>query len=159
MKPLQQTSENNSGYKIEKESRSLQINPKNGINITLEPSKISRFLGIIAIILLAASLCSNFLTEIDVLRRFGRLLNVDEEKNLPTCYAVFLLQFAATLLFIISTIKWKKSFSIPFTGSFYLQDSFLWLLMRAGLFMNGQGNFFYPDMGFYCFPGYWHLFP
>jgi hypothetical protein len=124
MKPLSfnpSIQEKNNPEKIEKE---LHSHSKQGIEIVVDPVKITRFLSISAVILLFASLCANYLTDFEVVRRFGRLMNVDEEKNIPTAFSVFLLQFAATLLFTISILMWKKSH----------WKAFYWIILSAGFF-------------------------
>jgi hypothetical protein len=124
MKPLsftQSIQEKNNPEKSEKELRS---HSKQGAEIVVDPVRITKFLAGSAVLLLIASICANYLTDIDLIRRFGRLMNVDEEKNIPTAFSVFLLQFAATLLATISLLKWEKS---PF-------NAFYWIILSAGFF-------------------------
>ncbi len=75
-------------------------NMKNNV-IPCDPALITRALAIAALVILLLSvigqLAATFL-EGPAVRTIARFVSVDEEKNLPTAFAVFLLLFATVLL-------------------------------------------------------------
>ena len=117
-------------------------------NIFVLNSSITRFLVIIASLLIVASLCGNIFTILtghNNVHGLIPLFYLDAEKNIPTAYSVFLLQFAAILLCSISILKYKQSHF----------SSYYWIFLFVGFFymaadegftfherISGPGNFF-----------------
>jgi hypothetical protein len=103
--------------------------------ISINPSSIARFLGAMALFLTLASLGMNlitYLTSHDYVYGLIPLFYLDEEMNIPTGYSVFLLQFAATLLLVISSLKRKYhdpffiAWGVLALGFFYLSVDEAW---------------------------------
>lgn len=97
--------------------------------ITLNANKIARFLVIIEIILIIASVTGQISTYQfghDNLRGFVPLFKLNQENNIPTYFTVLLIVTAAFLLFLIAIICAKKNapylskWVILAVGSLYL---------------------------------------
>ncbi|MEF3075655.1 hypothetical protein V2P20_11535 [Methylobacter sp. Wu1] len=83
-------------------------------SISLNPVLIGRTLGILAFLLVAASLAGqliSYITGDDRLYGFVSLFNVDAEHNIPTFFTVFLLLSAALLLSVITLLERNRTAS------------------------------------------------
>jgi hypothetical protein len=79
--------------------------------ISLKPSFIARILGGVAFLLILASIGGQFLKFAlghDDLKELVRILNIDEEFNIPAYFSVLLMLFAALLLAVIAALNGKK---------------------------------------------------
>ncbi len=95
--------------------------------ITLNPLSIVRVLGIVAVLLVLASIAVSlihYLTGYPSFYGLIPLFNVDAEGNVPTFFSTFLLLFAAVLLGVIAILKKKQ------------MDSYAsyWTVLSFGLF-------------------------
>jgi len=76
--------------------------------ISLNPSSIARVLGIVAFLLVLASLAGtliNYLGGHNYVYGLIPLFNIDNEQNIPTFFSTFLLLFATVLLAVITMLK------------------------------------------------------
>ena len=95
--------------------------------ISLNPSSIVRISGVVAVLLVFASVAVSLvkhLTGHPSAYGLIPLFNVDEEGNIPTFFSTFLLLFAAVLLGVITILKKKQ------------MDSYAsyWTVLSFGLF-------------------------
>ncbi len=80
--------------------------------ISLNPHSIFRVLGVVAFLLVLASVGLQlivYLTGHDTVFGLVRLFYVDREQNIPTSYSTFLLLFASFLLAVITVLERKRS--------------------------------------------------
>lgn len=88
--------------------------------ILIKPSVIVRLLTLVALALHVISFSTRFIVHYTgQTNKLITLFYVGYEKNIPTAFSVFILFFAAALLFLITILKWKQS------NSFYLSWAFL----------------------------------
>lgn len=76
--------------------------------IHCNPDYVVRLLAIVAILILAASVAGRFAAlhaESELIRQIADFLYVDNEKNLPTAFAVLLLLSATLLLALVATLE------------------------------------------------------
>lgn len=106
--------------------------------ISLNPSSIARILGIIAIILVFASVggqLTRFITGHGYVHGLVPLFNVDGECNIPTYFSSILLLISALLLFIITSIEIKlKTSHALYWG--ILSCGFLLMAIDEALFLH-----------------------
>jgi len=79
--------------------------------IPCDPARITRVLAFVALAILLASIAGQVAAtwlEGDAVRSFAKFLHVDEEKNLPTGFAVLLLLFAALLLATVAALEGRS---------------------------------------------------
>jgi hypothetical protein len=79
--------------------------------ISLNPSAIARVLGVVAFLLVLASIggqLAKFLLRHSSVKGLIPLFNVDREGNIPTFFTVLLLLFAALLLAVIAVLNGKQ---------------------------------------------------
>jgi hypothetical protein len=79
--------------------------------ISLNPSAIARILGVVAFLLVLASVGSQFSKFVlghSHLKGLVPLFYLDHERNLPTYFSVLLMLFAALLLAIIAVLNGKQ---------------------------------------------------
>lgn len=93
--------------------------------ISLNPTSVTRILGVVACILILAGVGVQlvfYLTEFDRIHRLVKLFSVDLERNIPTVFSIFLLLITFLLLACISALKIKQ------------RDSFMlyWLVLSFG---------------------------
>jgi len=80
--------------------------------ISLNPSSIARVLGVVAFLLVLASIggqLTAYLTGHAHVYGLVRLFYVDAEENIPTGFSTLLLLFAALLLAVITVLKRKQT--------------------------------------------------
>jgi hypothetical protein len=97
--------------------------------ISLDPSAITRILGLMVCLLIFASIggqLSTFVFGHDSLKGLIPLFNLRLERNIPTFFSMLLLLFSSLLLAIITLLNWKQK--IP--------DVSKWAILSCGfLFM------------------------
>jgi len=79
-------------------------------HISLSPSTIARVLGVIALLLVLASVAgqlSKFLLGHGHLKGLVPLFNLDQEQNIPTYFSALLMIFASLLLAVIAVLDGK----------------------------------------------------
>jgi hypothetical protein len=127
--------------------------------ITIDPESIARALGLTALVVLIASIGGQVATtylEIPFVRTAAAFLYVDNEKNLPTAFAVFLLLFAFLLLATVATLErqargsWARHWALLTAGFAVMAIDEAWSLherlIRPGRTLLGGGEhgvFFY----------------
>lgn len=82
--------------------------------IPLKPLLIARILGVVAFVLVLASIggqLTAYLTGHDTVYGLVRLFYVDAEQNIPTFFSTFLLLFAALLLAVITVLTRNRTTS------------------------------------------------
>jgi len=96
--------------------------------ISLYPSAIARLLGVMALLLVLASVAgqfSKFALGHGNLKGLVTLFNVDAEHNIPTHFSMLLLLFAALLLAIITVLNRQQS--MPHVSK--------WAILSAGFLL------------------------
>ncbi len=82
--------------------------PMQANTIRLDPNTVGRVLGITGLAILLASVTGQaaaLVVDDDLVREAADFLYVDNERNLPTGFAVLLLLFASLLLAVIATLE------------------------------------------------------
>lgn len=98
--------------------------------IILNPLAVARALGVVAFLLVLASIGGQlfkYLTGHDYVYGLVPLFDVDAEKNIPTFFSVLLLSFAALLLLVISVLEKKQK----------ARDVSRWAILSSGFLLMG----------------------
>jgi hypothetical protein len=94
---------------------------------SLNPSSIARILGLIAFLLVLASVAgqlASYLTKHNHIYGLVRLFNVDAEQNIPTYFSTLLLLLATVFLSVITILQRKQK--APYVSH--------WVILSLGFF-------------------------
>ncbi len=110
--------------------------------ITLNPYSIIRILGLVAFLLIIASIVGQLMTHLTGhghIYGLVPLLNLDNENNIPTFFSSFLLLFAALLLMVI-TILARNSKASYVSGWAILSSGFLFMAFDEAFSLHEELN-------------------
>jgi hypothetical protein len=126
--------------------------------ISVKPGKIAYYLGVVACVLIIASIGMQLMVHLtghQTILGLARLFDLNEEQNLPTFFSTCLLVFAALLLAMITLLKKRQAASqlwhwvVLTVGFVYLAIDEAtviheWWPVRRFFGDTGLGIFYYP---------------